>query len=146
MSSTYRRQLLRFNAAFLFLASLGGWFSMDFPAGLAASGPLGPLIAHERAIAIGFVEAHGLALILAILLWRAPAERTWHATAAAIHLLLGVSNLVFWNLFVATHTIPMGYVTTALHGLLFALQLSAAWAATSSAEEAAAQQQSRRLA
>jgi hypothetical protein len=126
MSNSFRRHLLRFNAGFLVLAALGAWFTMDFPASFAGSGPLAPLIAHERSLGIAFVEAHGLALILAVLLWRAPAERQWHVTAAAIHLLLGGSNLVFWHLFVATDTLPMGYVTTVVHALLFVLQSVAA--------------------
>jgi hypothetical protein len=125
MSETLRRRLLRFNGAFLMLAALGGLVSMDLPAGFARTGPLAPLIDHERSLAIGFVEAHGLALILGVLLWRAPAERSWHLTAASIHLLLGGSNLVFWNLFVATGTLPMGFITTAVHGMLLALHLIA---------------------
>ena len=129
MSVNFRRLLLRTNAAFLILAALGGWLQMDFPASFANSGPLAPLIAHEPALGIGFVEAHGLALILAVLLWRAPPERSWHLTAAAIHLLLGASNIVFWQLFVATNTVPMGWVTTVAHGLLFVLQSTAALAA-----------------
>jgi hypothetical protein len=129
MSESFRRRLLRANAVFLMLAALGAWFQMDFPASFNGSGPLGPLIAHERALGIGFVEAHGLALILAVLLWRAPAARSWHLTAAAIHLLLGVCNVVFWQLFVATGTLPMGWVTTVVHGLLFVLQALAALAA-----------------
>ena len=126
MSEKVRRLLLRINGAFLVVAALGGWLQMDFPAGFAGSGPHGPLIAHERALAIGFVEAHGLALILGVVLWRAPALRAWHLTGAAIHLLLGVSNVVFWQLFIATGTLPMGWVTTVAHALFFALQLVAA--------------------
>jgi hypothetical protein len=52
----------------------------------------------------------------------------------AIHLLLGVSNLVFWQLFVATHTLPMGWVTTGLHGLLVVLHLFASASAASEGE------------
>jgi hypothetical protein len=65
-----------------------------------------------------------------VLLWSAGAGRRWHLTAASIHLLLGGSNLVFWHLFVATNTLPMGYVTTAVHGLLFVLQAAAALSAS----------------
>jgi hypothetical protein len=126
MSAKLRRLLLRFNAVFLLVAALGAWLTFDFPGSFAGSGPLGPLIAHEPSLGIGFVEAHGLALILAVLLWRAPAERSWHVTAAAIHLLLGVCNIVFWNMFVATNTLPMGWVTTVIHGVLVLLQAFAA--------------------
>lgn len=129
MSMKVRRLLLRANATFLILAALGAWLRMDFPGSFAGSGPLGPLIAHEPSLGIGFVEAHGLALILGVLLWRAPTTADWHLTGAAIHLLLGASNVVFWQIFVTTHTLPMGWVTTALHGLLVVLHLLAAWAA-----------------
>ena len=44
----------------------------------------------------------------------------------AIHVLLGTSNLVFWQLFVAADMLVVGYVTTALHGLFVVLQLLAA--------------------
>ena len=47
--------------------------------------------------AIGFVEAHGLAFILAVLLCQAPPIRYAHLTASAVMALLGVSNLVFWR-------------------------------------------------
>jgi hypothetical protein len=126
MSATFRRLLLRFNAIFLILASLAAWLRFDFPASFAASGPLAPLIAHQPSLAIGFVEAHGLALIMGVLLWRATSARSWHLTAAAIHLLLGASNVLFWQIFVATDTLPMGYGATTVHALLFALQSIAA--------------------
>jgi hypothetical protein len=129
MSANLRRLLLRFNAVFLIVAALGAWLTFDFPGSFSGSGPLGPLIAHEPSLAIGFVEAHGMALILGVLLWRAPAEKSWHFTAGSIHLLLGGCNIVFWNMFVATNTLPMGWVTTALHGLLVLLHAFAASAA-----------------
>jgi len=47
--------------------------------------------------AIGFVEAQGLAVILAALLWRATPDRAWHVVGGAMVTLLGVSNLVFWT-------------------------------------------------
>jgi hypothetical protein len=131
MSANARRILLRANGVFLILAALGAWFQMDFPGSFSGTGPLGPLIEHERSLGIGFVEAHGLALIFGVLLWLAPTQRTWHVTGAAIHLLLGGSNLLFWNLFVATHTLTMGYVTTVLHGVFFLLQAVAAISARS---------------
>jgi hypothetical protein len=37
---------------------------------------------------------------------------------------------VFWQLFVATNTLPMGYVTTVVHILLFVLQGVAALSAS----------------
>ena len=78
---------------------------------------------------IGFIEAHGLALILGITLWRASATRSWHLTAAATHLLLGAANLAFWNIFVEADMLALGYLSTVLHGVFVALQLTAAVAA-----------------
>lgn len=48
------------------------------------------------------MEAHGLAFILAVLLWNAHPVRYAHLTAGAVMSLLGVCNLVFWPLFTAT--------------------------------------------
>lgn len=78
---------------------------------------------------IGFVEAHGLALIMGVLLWRAAASRSWHMTAAAVHVLLGTANLVFWPIFTHADMLAAGYITTSLHWLFVGLQLLAATAA-----------------
>ena len=86
------------------------------------------MLAAAPHAAIGFVEAHGLAVILAVLRWRATPARAWHLTAVALEVLLGTSNLAFWSLFVATGALTMGYVTTGLHWLFVALQLTAAFA------------------
>jgi hypothetical protein len=126
MSESARRVLLRVNAVFLFVAALGAWVTADFPASFSGSGPLGPLIAHQPALGLGFIEAHGLAIILGVLLWRAASTISWHLTAAAIHLLLGSCNVIFWQFFIATDTLLMGWVTTVMHGLLFVLQSFAA--------------------
>ncbi len=108
MSANSRRLLLRANAVFLIVAAVGAWVTADFPASFSGSGPIGPLIAHQPALGIGFIEAHGLAIILGVLLWRAVSTTSWHLTGAAIHLLLGTCNVIFWQLFIATDTLPMG--------------------------------------
>jgi hypothetical protein len=129
MSVNFRRLLLRADAVFLIVAAVGAWVSADFPASFSGSGPIGPLIAHQPALGIGFIEAHGLAIILGVLLWRAASTISWHLTGAAIHLLLGTCNVIFWRLFIVTGTLQMGWVTTVMHGLLFVLQSFAAWSA-----------------
>lgn len=93
---------------------------------------IGPL-AHAFAgspYTIGFVEAHGLALIFGVLFLRAAAGRDieafWHGTAVVIHLLLGGANLLFWQSFIVFDLVPMGIVATAFHALL---ALAQAWAA-----------------
>jgi hypothetical protein len=129
MSADFRRVLLRANAVFLFVAGVGAWLKLDFPATFAGAGPLAPLIAHEPSLGIGFIEAHGLALILGVVLWRAATTTSWHLTAAAVHLLLGTCNVVFWQLYVVTGTLPMGWISTVIHGLLVALHAVAALSA-----------------
>jgi hypothetical protein len=120
-----RQLLLRANALFLIVAALGGLRS-DLMGAWLGRGPVAPILGTAPHAAIGFVEAHGLAVILGVLLWRALPQRSWHVTAACIHLLLGTSNLVFWQAFVAGDMLAVGHVTTLLHALFLVLQ---AWAA-----------------
>ena len=89
-------------------------------------GPVARVVAEAPYAGLGFIEAHGLAFILGILMWRAQPARGWHLAAAAIHVLLGTANLVFWQLFIVSDMLLVGYVTTALHGLFVVLQMSAA--------------------
>ena len=98
----------------------------DLIGAFIGQGPVAPILGSAPHAAIGFVEAHGLAFILGVLLWRAAPVRSWHATGATIHLLLGVSNLAFWPIFAAGDMLAVGYVTTILHGTFAALQMIAA--------------------
>jgi hypothetical protein len=120
-----RKALLVANAIFLLVASTGGMIA-DLAGAFAGVGPQRGVLGPAPYAAIGFVEAHGLAFIMGVLLWRAEPVRAWHLTAAAVHVLLGTSNLVFWQIFVATDMLAMGWVTTVLHWLFVALQLAAA--------------------
>ena len=125
MSIAVRNVILRANAAFLLAASTGG-FASDVRGIFLGVGPVARVVAEAPHAGIGFIEAHGLAFILGILMWRAEPSRAWHLTAAAIHTLLGSANLIFWQLFIASDMLMVGYVTTALHGLFVLLQISAA--------------------
>jgi hypothetical protein len=125
MTIAIRHALLRANAVFLLAASAGG-FASDVRGIFFGSGPVARIVAEAPYTGLGFIEAHGLAFILGILMWRAEPSRGWHLTGAAIHILLGTANLVFWQLFTAADMLMVGYVTTALHGLFVVLQLSAA--------------------
>jgi len=131
MSVHFKRLLLRANATSLLAASTGGFLS-DVRGIFFGLGPVGRVVAQAPDAGLGFIEAHGLAFILGILLWRAQPSPGWHLTAAAIHTLLGTANLVFWQLFITADMLTVGYVTTALHGLFVALQLYAANAALAS--------------
>lgn len=89
---------------------------------------LGPFAIYEGNFdSIAFVEAHGLALIVAVLLlihrdW--PTAR-WNWVAAATHALLGSANLMFWPIFAANSSLTLGYLTTAMHLVFVALHLIA---------------------
>ena len=127
MTTKTRRWILRANACYLLLASTGG-MAADLAGAFLSRGPQERILAGAPYTAIGFVEAHGLAFILGVLLWRAAPMRSWHLTAAAVHVLLGTANVVFWQIFIAADMLAAGYVTTGLHWLFVALQLRAATA------------------
>jgi hypothetical protein len=122
------RAILQFNAIYLLGAAAAGLI-MDISGIFFSTGPQSGLVASAPHAGIGFIEAHGLAFIIGMLMWRAPPLRSWHLAAAAVHILLGTANLVFWQLFVAADVLAVGYVTTTLHGLFAVLQLLAAGAA-----------------
>jgi hypothetical protein len=124
MSTATRIFTLRAHAAFLLVASFTAFF-MDIAASFFAAGPEAVLIAAAPYTGIGFMEAHGLAFILGVHLWRAAPERAWHLTGAAIGLLLGTCNILFWDMFAAADSVLMGYVTTGFHWLFAVLQLAA---------------------
>jgi hypothetical protein len=126
MITATRRSILRANALYLGIASIAAFLLLDLRAIVFGAGPAGEILAAAPHAAIGFVEAHGLAFILSVLLWNAQPVRYAHFTAAAVMGLLGVSNIVFWPLFTTTGMTAPGVVLTSAH-LAFALvQLLAA--------------------
>lgn len=125
MTADTRTILLRVNAIFLLIASSWGLWA-DLSGAFLGTGPQRAIIGAAPHAAIGFVEAHGLAFIFGVLLWRAEAQRAWHLTAAAVHALLGASNIVFWQIFVAADMLAGGYLTTTLHWSFVTLHLLAA--------------------
>jgi hypothetical protein len=125
LSPTNRRLLLRANAIFLLVAAAGGLRS-DILGIFFDTGHVAPVVASAPHAGIGFVEAHGLAFIIGVLLWRAEPLRSWHLTGAAVHVLLGTANLVFWQIFIAADMLAVGYVTTSLHWTFATLQLASA--------------------
>jgi hypothetical protein len=127
MSTQTRRSILRADAVFLLVASASGLVN-DLLGAFAGSGAVARIIASAPHSAIGFVEAHGLAFIIGVLLWRSPPLRSWHLTAACVHLLLGIANLVFWPIFGAADMLIVGYVTTTLHWFFVVLHLVVALA------------------
>jgi len=125
MSTTVRQLILRANALYIGVAGFAGVI-FDIRGVLYGLGPQGRALADAPYAGIGFVEAHGLAVILGVVLWRSRPERAAHLTALAVVALLGTANLAFWQVFVAMDALTMGYVTTALHWTFVALNLAAA--------------------
>jgi len=125
MNTKTRKIILRANAIYLLVASLAG-LRMDMRASFFSTGVQAPLIALAPHTGIGFIEAHGLAFIIGMLLLRAAPLRSWHLAGMAVHVLLGTSNLVFWQIFIAADILAVGYITTSLHWTFAALQLFAA--------------------
>lgn len=116
MTHTMRTLILRTDAILLALFGLFG-LVMDLLGYFAGLGAWKVVFLHNP-LAVGAVEAHGLALIVAVLLIRhAPANDTviWHLTALAVHLLLGLCNLLFWQVFINVGLLPLGIVATLYH-------------------------------
>src|SRR6476469_6304264 len=104
-----RRRLLLANGAFPVVVG-GVQVAFELLAYYAGIGPYGYLF-EDSPYAIGWVEAHGLAFIIGVLLLTVAARdlrRFWHVLAAAVHTLLGTANLVFWNSFIVFGMVPMG--------------------------------------
>jgi hypothetical protein len=91
----------------------------------------GPLAERflESPYTLGFFEAHGLAVLMGILLWRASAkpQRFWHQLAVIIHILLGGANLLFWNSFIQLDFVAPGIVATVFHAIFVVMETYCAW-------------------
>jgi hypothetical protein len=75
---------------------------------------------------IGFFEAHGLAVLIGLLLLTRASKVPdvfWHKFAMAVHVLLGGANLLFWSSFTHFGLIPAGVITTFLHGFFAISQI-----------------------
>ncbi|AVV51782.1 hypothetical protein [Leptospira santarosai] len=127
MSLSARKLLLRINGVALVLASTVAFFVLDILGIFFGKGPARFIFEGQEFIGIGSFEAHGLAFILGILLFRAEPKRSWHIVAVAVHSLLGTANILMWGIFIAVNSLPMGYGTTAMHWIFVFLQLLAAF-------------------
>jgi hypothetical protein len=125
-----RQVLLRANAAFLGLFGAVSFFVLDVRGIWFSAGPQTAVLRGEPASGVGFLEAHGLAVIIGIWLWRASRadspERAWHLTGVAVHTLLATCNIALWRIFILCDVLILGYVSTALHILFAVLHLVAA--------------------
>jgi hypothetical protein len=132
--SRIRLRRLALRADGLFLVGVGtAQMVFELLGHFAGTGPLAAAFSGAGAhFTIGFLEAHGLALLFGVLLFdagTAARDAHWHVTAAAIHTLLGGANLLFWPSFVALGLVPMGVVATAFHLGFVLLQLACTYLA-----------------
>lgn len=121
------KTILRLNAIFLMLIGSLQMVS-ELLSHFKGIGPLGDRFMASP-YTIGFFEAHGLAVLMGILLWRASAspERFWHQFAIIVHILLGCANLLFWNSFVQLDFVLPGVVATVFHGIFIVSEAYCAW-------------------
>lgn len=122
--NTLRNLIVRGNALFLMLASTGGLVA-DIAASFFGRGAEAALLADSPGAGVGFIEAHGLALIIGVAAWSAAYARQWHLGLTAVHALLGTVNLAFWQVFIDTDLLAVGYATTILHFAFVAAHLLA---------------------
>ena len=124
-SLKFRKTLFQINAGFLML--MGGVFSIaDYIGYRTGAGPLGRML-HGNDLAVGMQEAHGLAFLFGLVLFlyaTSDSHSSWHLICACIHILLGGSNLVYWNGAVEYGIVGPEIVVTIVHGLFVALHLA----------------------
>ena len=109
------RRILQLDGGFLVLAG-GAAMIIETVGHFFGVGPFAQT--KESPYTIGGFEAHGLAIIFAILFIHAArlADRAlWHRVGLSVHLLLAGSNLLYWSSFVQLNVIAMGVITTVLH-------------------------------
>ena len=126
MTHSVRTLILRTDAILLTSFGLFG-ITMDLLGHFAGVGAWKRVFLNNP-LAVGAVEAHGLAILPAVLLIRQAAAKdnlVWHLTAVAAHLLLGICNLVFWQVFILVNVVQLGIVATTYH-FVFVIANSAA--------------------
>jgi hypothetical protein len=121
-----RRRLFIANGVFLVVVG-GVQVVFELLAFYVGAGPYADIL-RDSPYTIGWVEAHGLAFIIGVLLLTVAARdgrHFWHVLAAAVHTLLGTANLLFWNSFIVFGMVPMGIVATVVHFVLVAAHIGA---------------------
>ena len=113
--------LFRINGTFLVVVG-GVQVVLELLSYYAGAGIYGPIF-RSSPYTIGWVEAHGLALLIGLLFLRVAVpdgRHVWSAFAIAVHTLLGTANLVFWGSFVHFNLVTMGIAATVAHALFVA--------------------------
>ena len=127
LAQTGSRWILRFDSFFLGLAGTVAMIAETVGHFLG----LGPL-AETRGSphTIGGFEAHGLAVLIAILLFHgatAADRKLWHVVGLTTHLFLASANLLYWSSFVYHGLLPVGIVSTVLHIILVVAHAACLW-------------------
>ena len=115
--SNFSQWALRADGLFLGFAGSAAMLS-ELAGHFFGIGPLASTLGSPHTI--GGFEAHGLAVLIAVLLFRGSrsAERKqWHVVGFGTHLFLGTANILFWTSFVQRGVVPVGIATTILHGV-----------------------------
>jgi hypothetical protein len=126
----FSRWTLRLDGSFLAIAGSAALLA-DTTGHFFGVGPMAEMFGSPHSI--GGFEAHGLAIILGVLLFRAAKladRRSWHALGLSVHLLLGTANILFWSSFLQLDVLMIGVVTTALHIVFICAQAVCLWRGT----------------
>src|SRR5918993_4651197 len=117
-----RRTTLRVDAVFLILAGMFGLVG-DVLSYRSGTGPFGTTF-FQNPTAIGVVEAHALAVLTAVTLWycsQQHAGRFGHWVGLSAHLVLGGSNIIWFEVFSRVQAEAQGVAVTVVHFLFVAL-------------------------
>ena len=111
-----RRTTLRVDAIFLTLAGLFGLVG-DILSYVSGAGPFGTTF-YENPTVIGVVEAHALAVLTAATLWHFSQKHAgtfgnWVGLSA--HLILGGSNIIWFDVFSRLQADAQGVAVTVVH-------------------------------
>ena len=116
-----RRTVLRGDAVFLTLAGLFG-LTADLLSYVAGTGPFGRTFYQDPTV-IGVVEAHALAIVIAATLWhhaRTGASHHGQWAGIAAHAVMGVSNIVWFDVFSRVQAETQGVAVTVVHFVFIA--------------------------
>ena len=111
-----RRIVLRVDAAFLSVAGLFGLVS-DLQSYASGGGPFGQTF-YQNPTVIGVVEAHSLAVLTAAILWFLSTHHTGrfgHWVAVVAHVVMGGSNIVWFEVFTRVQAETQGIAVTVVH-------------------------------
>ena len=117
-----RKATLRADAIFLAVAGVFGLTS-DLLSYVSGGGPFGAMF-YQNPTVIGVVEAHALAILTAATLWyysQSPFGAFGNWVGLSAHLVLGGSNVIWFEVFRRTQAEPQGVAVTLVHFLFAGL-------------------------